>query len=213
MWRLRRLAEQLEASSCMSVAGGPPSSLLLHQHDDGSLATEDLERLEQLEAAAVARQDYRQAAWLHSTVKALRPRPSAWTPDQCMPLDLPAQVDFFLRNGFVLVDRVLGPEQLHRAREAWNTARIPIQRDWEARGQPDGYFDIPNLLELDDVFVDMVDSPALLPLMSCVTGFADRQDSGAVNGSTRVSKMTGRVVPSSSDAPSYTWWHNDVSAL
>ena len=185
----------------------------LQQDDDGGVATEDLEHLEQLKVTAVARQDYRQAAWLHSTVEALRRRPSIWTREQCMPVDLCAQVDFFLRNGFVLVDSVLGPEQLDRAREAWNTAQVPIQRDWEARGRPDGYFDIPNLLELDDVFVDMVDSPALLPLMSRVTGFDDRQDSGPVNGSTRVSKMTGRVVPSSSDAPSYTWWHNDVSAF
>ena len=42
---------------------------------------------------------------------------------------------------------------------------------WEAKGRPDGFFDIPNLLELDDAFIDLIDSPKIVPMMSRVTGF------------------------------------------
>ena len=63
---------------------------LLHQHDDGSVAAGDLERLEQLERAAAARRDYRQATLLRGTAEALRPRP-AWTREQCTPIGVDAQ--------------------------------------------------------------------------------------------------------------------------
>ena len=205
--RVQQLALQLD----------PSAYGLLRQQDDGSVVAEDFGRLEQMERSAVARQNYRQAALLHATVEALRRKPPL-TREKCTPAGIDAQEDFFLRNGFVVVNGVLAPEQLSRARIAWASAQMHVQKDWEARGQPDGYFDIPSLLELDDVFIDMADSVALVPLMARLTGFATPMDperssrSGDTNGGTRVSKMTGRVVPSSG-ASSYTWWHKDVRAL
>ena len=207
--RIGQLAGQLQ-----SPVGDQFHGLLL-QLDDGSVTAGGLERLEQLELAAAAKHDYRQAASLQVMLKALRPMPT-WTHEQCAPVGVDAQVDFFLHHGFVVVDSVLGAGQLGSARAAWTTAQVTAQRDWEARDKPDGYFDIPNLLELDDVFVDLIDSPALVPLVARLTGFDDPSDPdksviyGPVNGSTRASKMTGRVVPSG-DAASYTWWHSDVS--
>jgi ectoine hydroxylase-related dioxygenase (phytanoyl-CoA dioxygenase family) len=55
-----------------------------------------------------------------------------------------------------------------------------------------------------------------VPLMARVTGFQDALDPnksagvGGATGGTRVSKVSGRVVPSG-DAASYTWWHNDMA--
>jgi hypothetical protein len=195
----------------------PPSRLprKLRQHDDGSVLAEDLVELERLEFEAAARRDYRQATLLHCTLDALQPKP-ALTRQLCAPSTVDAQEDFFLQNGFVVINDVLRPDQLSRAQAAWVQAQPQAQADWEAQGRPDGFFDIPNLFELDDAFVDMVDSPALVPLMARVTGFQHALDpaqsisAGGATGCTRCSKMSGRVVPSGG-TESYTWWHNDVS--
>lgn len=228
--RIRRLVAQLPREAAASSgspahvsvpAGSSPRPpvrhlpRLLRQRDDGSVEAEDLEQLRRLELAAAARRDYNEAMLLRGTAEALRPRPALAREDYA-PAGVDAQEAWFLRQGFVVVERVLGPEQLQRARAAWTGAQVHVQADWEARGRPEGYFDIPNLLELDDVFVDMVDSPALVPLMARVTGFQDALDPdnsasvGGATGGTRVSKVSGRVVPSG-DAASYTWWHNDMA--
>jgi hypothetical protein len=93
---------------------------------------------------------------------------------------------------------------------------------WEAGKLGDGqnkadrtFFDIRNLLTLDDVFIDMVDSPAVVPLLSRVTGNyqalePDRKlSSGGSDGCMWVGGMGGRVVPSEGNADGYTRWHRD----
>lgn len=190
---------------------------LLQQDDDGIVVAEDFAELERLELSAAAVRDYHQAALMRYAIDALTPAQAAPTPQSCAPTGVDAQEAFFLENGFIVVDNVLGPEQLARAQAAWASVQPRAQAKWEAQGRPEGYFDIPSLLELDDAFIDMVDSPALVPLMARVTGFEDALNTrnpisvGGATGCTRVGKMSGRVVPSHADSSSYTWWHNDVS--
>ena len=191
---------------------------LLRQHDDGSVLSDDLKELEQLEVQAAARKDYRQAMLLRATHDALSPKP-ALTHERCSPSDVDAQESFFLEHGFIVIHNVLRQDQLARAQSAWSSAQPQAQADWHAKGRPEGYFDIPNLLELDDVFIDMLDSPALVPLMSRVAGFQHALDpdlsvkAGAATGCMRCGNMSGRVVPPSGDTQSYTWWHNDVRTI
>ena len=110
---------------------------------------------------------------------------------------------------------VLAPAQLARAQAAWQQRQPAVQEEWEAKGRPDGFFDIPNLLELDDAFIDLVDSPKIVPMMSRVTGFEAALDpdrsvgSASTTGCMRVGGMSGRVVPTLEPGEDgYTWWHN-----
>ena len=90
-----------------------------------------------------------------------------------------AQHAFFLEHGFVFLRDVLPPEMLPRAQAAWTAAEERAQAEWEAKmaagadgltQQDQRFFDLPNLLSEDDVFIDMVDSPALVPVLSRLTG-------------------------------------------
>ena len=78
------------------------------------------------------------------------------------------------------MEGVLAGEALRRAQAAWRSAQLPVEQRW-AEGNPvsrDGradldfatYFDIPELMSVDDVFIDLIDSPKLVPLLSCVCG-------------------------------------------
>ena len=75
--------------------------------------------------------------------------------------------------------------------------------------------DLPNLLAEDDAFLEMVDSPALVPVMSRITGTpAALEPGGSVVGSSytgcmRVGAMGGRVVPYERGTHGYTRWHLD----
>ena len=147
----------------------------------------------------------------------MRPKPRL-TLEECAPLDVDAQEAFFLQHGFICFLNVLSPEQLSRAQAAWAGAQPAVQEEWEAKGRPDGFFDIPNLLELDDVFIDLIDSPTIVPMMSRVTGFEAALDpeqsvgSASTTGCMRVGGMSGRVVPKlDPEADGYTWWHNDMA--
>ena len=113
---------------------------------------------------------------------------------------------------------VLEPAQLARAQAAWQQRQPAVQEEWEGKGRPDGFFDIPNLLELDDAFIDLVDSPKIVPMMSRVTGFEAALDpdrsvgSASTTGCMRVGGMSGRVVPTLEPGEDgYTWWHNDMA--
>ena len=110
---------------------------------------------------------------------------------------------------------MLAPAQLARAQAAWQQRQPAVQEEWEAKGRPDGFFDIPNLLELDDAFIDLVDSPKIVPMMSRVTGFEAALDpdrsvgSASTTGCMRVGGMSGRVVPTLEPGEDgFTWWHN-----
>ena len=65
-------------------------------------------------------------------------------------------------------------------------------------------------MALDDVFIDMVDSPALVPVMSRITGTPKALDpessvqAANYTGCMRLGDMGGRIVPCDSDTDGYT---------
>ena len=172
MERLRHVGRALGAAPAAAVAPAEEELPALRQHDDGRLLDEDLELLRQQELAAAAAQDYRRAAHLHDIHEALRPQ-RRLTLAECAPTDVDAQHAFFLENGFLLIHNILPPDKIPRAQAAWTAAQERARDAWEARkaaGEMELsttlYYDLPNLLAEDDVFIDMVDSPALVPVMS-----------------------------------------------
>lgn len=240
---LRRVAQHLVASShptavesSTTFAADPSVSdsgwpLNLRQNDDGSIVAADLDRLKERELAAARDAQYRLAAQLYATWDSLRPKPPL-TVAEASPTGVEAQHAFFLENGFCVVPSVLSGDALGRAQHAWMRAQDETQREWDEQRQGGSgrgadnlrfenrdvyrtFFDIPNLLEVDDVFLDMVDSPALVPLLSRVAGNPqglDPESSIAAtryDGTMRVGGMVGRVVPSVDNENGYTRWHFD----
>ena len=177
----------------------------LRQHEDGSVLDDDLAWLQSQEQAAAQRQDYRQAQLLHDLRQALGPKPQLALED-CAPAGVDAQLEFFLQNGFCVLHNVLTAEQLPRARAAWMAAEEEAAAAWWENKDDRTFFDIRNLLALDDVFIDMVDSPAVVPLLSRITGDyralePDRLlSSSGSNGCMWVGGMGGRIVPSEGNA-------------
>ena len=76
--------------------------------------------------------------------------------------------------GFVHVPGVMPPEFLERLRRAFDEAAERYLGEWQqavAEKQADPrFFDIPDILDQDDVFVDLVDLPALFPLLVELVG-------------------------------------------
>ena len=178
MERLSRMAQALRPCGAAATPPPLPHARLLRQNDDGSVLPEDLAMLRREEEEAVAARDYRRAALLAATEEALRPKPRL-TAEECSPTGVEAQHAFFLEHGFVFLRDVLPPEMLPRAQAAWTAAEERAQAEWEAKmaagadgltQQDQRFFDLPNLLSEDDVFIDMVDSPALVPVLSRLTG-------------------------------------------
>eukprot|EP01050_Picozoa_sp_SAG11_P013797 SAG11_NODE_1639_length_4533_cov_5.684484_3_plen_412_part_00 len=219
--RLRRLGEvfwNVERSDSAAVA-----LPLVRLGDDGSVLPEDLDMLQRLEAEAATSKEYRRAGALRSTFEALRPK-SRMTLESCAPTDVDEQHAFFLEHGFILLRDLLPAETLARAQAAWTRAQERAEAAWQVKkgGDVGGlspsqrlYFDLPNLLAEDDSFIDMIDSPALVPLMSRITGVPDALDPArsikefGYSGCMRVDGMGGRVVPSDAGTDGYTRWHND----
>ena len=186
---------------------------------------DDLQTLQQQEQAAAASRDYRAAGILRDTLEALLPE-SRLSIEQCSPTDPDEQHAFFLKHGFILLHNILPQEKRPRAQAAWNRAQERAEAEWHARrisGPNNGglddsqllYYDIPNLLAEDDVFLDMIDSPALVPVLSRITGTPDALDpqsslrAAGYTGCMRVGGMGGRIVPTESDTDGYTRWCAD----
>lgn len=151
-------------------------SKLLAQRADGTVTAEALAVLHERELAAAAGSEYRLAAQLRDLREVLGPRPPL-SLEQASPTDVDDQHEFFLRNGFVVVPRVLDGERLHRAQRAYTAAMVPHRLAWEqerARGEgigregglrflsgSDAYRTFYNgkfadLMAEDDVFLDLV---------------------------------------------------------
>jgi hypothetical protein len=174
-----------------------------------------------MEQEAVAVQDYRQAGFLRSAFEALRPKPQM-TAEECSPEGVDEQHAFFLQHGFILLRNILPADKLKRAQEAWTRAQSKAEGLWQAKraaGKLDAstslYYDLPNLLSEDDCFIDMIDSPALVPVMSRITGSPQALDpsssikAAGYTGCMRVGGMGGRVIPSSTTTHGPYSWHND----
>ena len=75
-----------------------------------------------------------------------------------------------LSDGYLEFEQALTGDHLQRLQRAFKQAVTDCKPDWLegiARGTaPAAHFDIPNPFQRDDVFIDMVDSPALVPVMS-----------------------------------------------
>jgi hypothetical protein len=175
MDRLRNVALGLGgvAHTAAVETVAPP---LLRQNEDGSILAEDLDLLSQQEHDAATARNYRAAGILHDTLEALRPQPRL-TIEDCSPTDVDEQHAFFLKHGFILIHNILHPEKIPRAQAAWTAAQDRAEASWHARKAAGDmersttlYFDLPNLMAEDDVFIDMIDSPALVPVMSRITG-------------------------------------------
>ena len=213
--RLRHLGRALGAAG----AAEPAPTKLFRQHDDGTIVHEDLLDLLEQEQAAAQAKDYRAAQLLRDTWEVLRPKPRL-TLEECAPTDVEEQVAFFLQHGFCILHGVIPAEALPRAQAAWTAAQEQAEAAWEANTLGENqnkadrsFFDISNVLALDDVFIDMIDSPAVVPLLSRVTGNprALSPDStiaaAASDGCMWVGGMGGRIVPSEGNADGYTKWH------
>ena len=94
-----------------------------------------------------------------------------------------------------------------RAREEWEANRASGKGLDQSQQL---YFDLRNLMALDDVFIDMVDSPALVPVMSRIAGSPEALDpensvhASNYTGCMRLGDMGGRIVPCDSDTDGYT---------
>jgi hypothetical protein len=194
----------------------------LRQHSDGAVWAEDLDTLRRQEQQAAAKRNYRRAMLLRDIQQALGPRPPL-TLEQCAPTRVDAQVAFFMRHGFCILHGVLTATQLQRAQAAWAVAERLAWKEWEGGrmavglNKADGrtFFDIPDLLESDDVFIDVLDSPAVVPLLSRITGdhhaldTAQTLSASATKGCMWAGGLGGRVVPSQGNEDGYTRWHRD----
>lgn len=223
MERLRTVHQALEPRPAALQAAAPPIEPL-RQHDDGSVVGEDLELLGRHERTAAEARDYRTAGILRDTLEALRPQQQLSIED-CSPTDVGEQHAFFLKHGFILLHDILPKEKIPRAQAAWTAAQERAEAVWQAKkaAGPDGgldqsqllYYDLPNLLAEDDVFIDMIDSPALVPILSRITGSPDALDpqsslrAAGYTGCMRCGAMGGRVVPTETDTDGYTRWHLD----
>ena len=78
---------------------GVPSPEPLAVAPDGSLEPATINRLRDGVAAAVAREDFLEAERLHRALTVLGPRERALRWEDCAPLSLSQQVDFFEENG------------------------------------------------------------------------------------------------------------------
>ena len=173
----------LQRPTSPHLAGQMTLPRQLYQDDSGFLVPEDVEMLGKLEAEAAASRDYRLAAQLRDTLDVLTPRPGgALTLADVSPEGVSAQLSCFWENGFVVLRGLLQAEALERARAAWLRAEPPHRDKFAgsgaARAEPGNnfVFNIPNLMELDDAFVDLSDHPKLVGVMQHLAGAGGLDD-------------------------------------
>jgi phytanoyl-CoA hydroxylase len=77
-------------------------------------------------------------------------------------------------QGFVHLPGVIPPELVARAKRAFDTATEQHHADWQQlsaeRRAVSSYYDIPDILDVDDAFVDLADLPSIMPLMLRAVG-------------------------------------------
>ena len=104
-------------------------------------------------------------------------------------------------EGYIVLENALHGAQLQRLQAAFDKATVECKEDWlqrVARGEAQPtFFDIPDPLERDEIFVDIVDHPSWFGLLQDFTG-----------GETLFLGPQVRSVPVW--PVSYTGWHPDV---
>eukprot|EP01052_Picozoa_sp_SAG31_P037626 SAG31_NODE_4890_length_2882_cov_3.387352_2_plen_215_part_00 len=202
----------------------------LEQDDSGFLVPEDVAMLEQLEAEAVKQRDYRLAAQLRDTIDVLTPQRTdgrQLTLADFAPQGLSAQLSCFWESGFVVLHGLLQGDDLKRARAAWldvepvHRAKFMAAADGvvSAHGEVgnDFAYGIPNLMELDDVFIDLMDHPKLVDVVQHVAGAGGLDDfttpatDRRYHGVMRLGDMSGNIIVSETpngkaNELGYTMW-------
>ena len=108
----------------------------------------------------------------------------------------PEQRESFDANGYVMIENAIEGEDLERVQEVFLEGQAETRAKWEADGCPRGFFDIPNVLERDDIFLDLMHYKSTFPVMEEVIG-PDIQLMG----------IQARTYPP--NPTSYTNWHKD----
>lgn len=98
--------------------------------------------------------------------------------------------------GYVRVENALSPDELKRACEAFDRALDPDHASKKAR-ESDKRVWANNLLDVDDIFVDFVDHPKLLPVLK-----------GALGDDLILTLMQAFAYPPGDR--SFTVWHSDI---
>ncbi len=115
------------------------------------------------------------------------------------PSDL--QWELWRRDGVVPIEAAIAGDQFAHLREAFSRCAEEARPDWlaavKAGTLPAAFFDLPDPLAQDDLFIDLVDHPAYYPLLSAFS-----------EGQVTFLFAQFRTVP---PAPlSYVGWHYDV---
>lgn len=89
-------------------------------------------------------------------------------------LDLATIKTQYESHGFVHLPGLMEPALVARVRQAFDRSAAAHRDKWQSDvrdGRADSRFcDIPNILDCDDVFVDLVDLPSLMPILLSVVG-------------------------------------------
>ena len=129
------------------------------------------------------------------------------TLEDCTPKGLAAQTEFFHEHGFVVIEGVIQGEALRHAQAAYTAAMVGPLDEWEAaqRGggrrededwfylepRKDMYINVPLDYVANPVFLDILDSPQLVPVVQRVMiEPQDQYDCYITTGLT-----PGRVIP------------------
>jgi hypothetical protein len=105
----------------------------------------------------------------------------------------------FQTQGFLHLPGVIQGATLSRLQQAFDRAAGKYADQWNAPGSPQ-VFDIPRVLDEDDVFVDLVDLPTLFPTLLAIIG-----------GDIQLLQTQARLMrPGPSHTPP---WHSDMTGL
>ena len=75
------------------------------------------------------------------------------------------------------------------------------------------FFDVEKLYDADDAFLEIIDSPQTLPLLSLLCGGGGESlEYNATYGQVRFGGQGGRVVPPDINPEGYCGWHRDFPA-
>ena len=184
--------------------------------EDGAIPEAQLRELEAVRDSAASSRDFRSAALHQDLITTLGPAPTPQL-SACLALQTADErAAFFLEHGFCVIKAFEGAT-LHRLQEAWMRASEPIKRSWEETVARDGarlvggsradlFFDIPDILEQDDAFLETVDQPDVSDVLQRVVG------SGV-----RCWQSLARTLPATGDRAAddplarsaYSTWHRD----
>ena len=157
----------------------------------GRMTAAALAELVKRKDAAAAAEDYLTAQYLKHTIDALGPRPDGpLTIDDCVGSadDPEAAAERFFRLGFIVIRDCFSAEATSAMVAAWERAEASARPAWEAARRqsrgiarhgfpasrvPDGvavvsrkFYGIGgSLFDLDEAFVDLIDTPAVLPVL------------------------------------------------